>query len=190
VRYDQIKALFEADLIGSFESTRNHDIWWKGFSPEGTLDEVDLSLPSEQHTRVLRQEVNYMVAHSLHRHSKSLMNAFEPMVVIIVQEIMKHLYSPTGSVLGSHKGEIPFQTRPPIPYSVAALETQLASSSAYVVYKTCGGPEDCQFFNEQPNHIPHKYSCMYVPDYATTVHPIWSSTVGVSRANATMGNWE
>jgi hypothetical protein len=26
--YDQIKALFEADLIGSFERTCNHRIWW------------------------------------------------------------------------------------------------------------------------------------------------------------------
>jgi hypothetical protein len=44
-KYDQIKALFEANLIGSFESTCNHDNRWKGFSPEGALDEVDLSVP-------------------------------------------------------------------------------------------------------------------------------------------------
>src|SRR3954465_11638866 len=67
-----IKAVFEADLIGSFERTRTHGIRWKGFSPEGILDEVDLSVPSEERTRALRQEVNYMVAHSLHRHSESL----------------------------------------------------------------------------------------------------------------------
>jgi hypothetical protein len=66
-KFDEIKALFEADLIGSFESTRHHGIRWKGFSPEGTLDGVDLSFPSEERTRALRQEVNYMVAHSLHR---------------------------------------------------------------------------------------------------------------------------
>jgi hypothetical protein len=76
-KFDEIKALFEADLIGSFERTRHHDIRWKGFSPEGALDGVDLSLPLEECTRALRQEVNYMVAHSLHRHSESLVNAFE-----------------------------------------------------------------------------------------------------------------
>lgn len=43
-RYDQIKALFEVGLIGSFERTHNHDIKWKGFSPEGALDEVELWL--------------------------------------------------------------------------------------------------------------------------------------------------
>ena len=33
-KYDEVKAQFEADLIGSFERTRNHGIRWKGFSPK------------------------------------------------------------------------------------------------------------------------------------------------------------
>jgi hypothetical protein len=53
-KFDEIKALFEADLIGSFERTRHHGIRWKAFSPEGALDGVDLSLPSKEHTRALR----------------------------------------------------------------------------------------------------------------------------------------
>jgi hypothetical protein len=89
-RYDEIKAAVEADLIGSFERTRHHGIRWKGFSSEGVLDEVDLSTPTEERTRALRQEVNYMVAHSLHRHSESLVNTLEHVVVRVVQEIMKH----------------------------------------------------------------------------------------------------
>jgi hypothetical protein len=107
-KFDEIKALFEADLIRSFESTRHHDIRWKGFSPEGALDGVDLSLLSEERTKALRQEVNYMVAHSLHRHSESLVNVFERVTLRIVQKIMKNQYSPTGPTLESHKGELPF----------------------------------------------------------------------------------
>ena len=76
-KYDEVKAQFEADLIGSFERTRNHGIRWKGFSPEGALNNVDLSVPSEECTRALRQEMNYMVAHALHRHSESLVNELE-----------------------------------------------------------------------------------------------------------------
>jgi hypothetical protein len=94
-KYDEIKALSEADLIGSFEKTRHHGVRWKGFSPKGALDDVVLSTPSEDHTRSLRQEVNYMVAHSLHRHSESLVNAFKRVALRVVQEIMKHQYSPT-----------------------------------------------------------------------------------------------
>jgi hypothetical protein len=65
-KYNNIKALFEADLISSFERTHHHGIRWKGFSSEGALVEVDLSTPTEERTRALRQEVNYMVTHSLH----------------------------------------------------------------------------------------------------------------------------
>jgi hypothetical protein len=50
-----------------------------------------------------------MVAHSLHRHSESLVNALERVTLRVVQEIMKNQYSPTGPTLGSHKGELPFQ---------------------------------------------------------------------------------
>jgi hypothetical protein len=132
-KFDEIKALFEADLIGSFERTHHHCIRWKGFSPEDALDGVDLSLPSEERTRALRQEVNYMVAHSLHRHSESLVNAFECVALCVVQEIMKNQYFPTGPTLGSHEGELPFQTRPPMPYALAPPE--LHGAPTYVVYK-------------------------------------------------------
>jgi hypothetical protein len=80
-KYDKIKALFE-DVHGS--------VRWKGFSPQGALDNVDLSTPSEDCTRALRPEVNYMVFHSLHRLSESLVNAFECVALRVVQEIMKH----------------------------------------------------------------------------------------------------
>jgi hypothetical protein len=132
-KYDEIKALFEADLIGSFEKTRHHGVRWKGFSPEGALDNMDLSTPSEDLTRALRQEMNYMVAHSLHRHSESLVNAFEHVALRVVQEIMKHQYSPIGPTLGSYKGEVPFQAKPPLPYAFVAPESH--GSPAYVVYK-------------------------------------------------------
>jgi hypothetical protein len=163
-RYDEIKTQFEADLIGSFERkrTRNHGVRWKGFSPEGALDGVDLSIPSEDRTRALRQEVNYAVAHSLHRHSESLVNAFERVALHVVQEIMKHQHCPTGPTLGSHKGEFPFQTRPPLPYALTATESH--GAPAYVVYKVGGDPMDHQFFNEPPKEIPHGYMCAYIPD--------------------------
>jgi hypothetical protein len=139
-KFDEIKALFEADLIGSFERTHHHGIRWKGFSPEGALDGVDLSLPSEERTRALHQEVNYMVAHSLHRHSESLVKAFESVALCVIQEILKNQYSPSGPTLGSHKGELSFQTRPPLPCTLAALESHW--ELAYVVYKVGGDHAD------------------------------------------------
>jgi hypothetical protein len=166
-KFDEIKALFEADLIGYFERTHHHGIRWKGLSPEGALDGVDLSLPSKERTRALRQEVHYMVAHSLHRHSESLVNAFDRVTLRVVQEIMKNQYSPTGPIPGSHKGEMSFQTRPPLPYALAAPESR--DAPAYVVYKVGGDPEDYQFFNEPPKEVPHVYACAYIPNSSNLV---------------------
>jgi hypothetical protein len=186
-KFDEIKALFEADLIGSFERTRHHDIRWKGFSPEGALDGVDLSLLSEERTRALCQEVNYMVAHSLHRHSESLVNAFECVVLRVIQEIMKNQYSPIGPTLGSHKGELPFQTRPPLPYALAALESH--SAPAYVVYKTGGDPRDYQFFNEPLKEVPHGYACAYISDSSNPVCSIQQEARGISGMDADKQVW-
>jgi hypothetical protein len=186
-RYDEIKAQFKADLIGSFERTRHHDIRWKGFSTEGALDGVDLSTPSEDRTRALRQEVNYTVAHSLHRHSESLVNAFEHVALRVVQEIMKHQYSPTGPTLGSHKGELPFQARPPLPYALAAAESH--GSPAYVIYKEGGDPVDHQFFSEPPKEIPHGYMCAYIPDSSNPLHSVQRATGGVPEMDADKQAW-
>jgi hypothetical protein len=162
-KFNEIKALFKADLIRSFERTHHHDIRWKGFSPEGALDGVDLSLPSKERTRAMRQEVNYMVAHSLHQNSESLVNAFERVTLRVVQEIMKNQYSPIGPTLGSHKGELPFQSRPPLPYALTAPESHGAPS--YVMYKAGGDPGDYQFFNEPPKF----HTGMHAHTYQTTV---------------------
>jgi hypothetical protein len=186
-KFDEIKALFEADLIGSFERTRHHGIRWKGFSPEGALDGVDLSFPSEEGTRALRQEVNYMVAHSLHRHSESLVNAFERVALRVVQEIMKNQYSPIGPTLGSHKGELLFQSRPPLPYTLAAPESH--GAPAYVIYKVGGDPRDYQFFNEPPMEVPHGYACAYILDSGNPVRSIQQAAGGVSGTDVDKQAW-
>ncbi|KAK1679175.1 hypothetical protein QYE76_040023 [Lolium multiflorum] len=153
-KYDELKAICEAELIGSFEKTRSHGIRFKGFT-QGVLDGLDLSLLTEERTRALRQEINYVVAHSLHRHSESPVNTLERVALHVVQEIMKHQYSPSGPVLGTHQGEMQLHTRPPLPYAMAAPQQQ--GSPAYVVYKVGGDPGDYQFLYEPPKEIPHGY---------------------------------
>ncbi|KAK1627367.1 hypothetical protein QYE76_001682 [Lolium multiflorum] len=86
-KYDEVKAILEADLIGSFHGTRSHGI--------------------------------------------------------VEREIMKHQYSPSGPALGTHQGEMPLQSRPPLPFALAAPEVPI--SPAYVVYKSGGNPSDYQF---------------------------------------------
>jgi hypothetical protein len=128
-----------------------------------------------------------MVAHSLHRHSESLVNAFERVALRVVQEIMKNQYSPTGPTLVSHKEELSFQTRPPLPYALVAPESH--SAPAYVVYKVAGDPGDYQFFNEPPKEVPHGYACAYIPDNSNSVRLIQQVAGGVSGMNADKQAW-
>ncbi|KAK1652491.1 hypothetical protein QYE76_070296 [Lolium multiflorum] len=153
-KYDEIKSALEADLIGSFHRTRSHGIRWKGFTPEGALDGVDLSTPSEERTRSLRQEINFMVAHSLHRHSESLVNTLERVALRVIQEIMSH------------------RTLPP----------EAPNSSAFVVYKIGGDPSDYQFLQDAPKEIPHGYACAYVPDCSTWAPSNQVAIAGTSGA--------
>ncbi|KAK1603732.1 hypothetical protein QYE76_027405 [Lolium multiflorum] len=120
-----------------------------------------------------------MVAHSLHRHSESLVNTLERVALRVVQEIMSHRYSPSGPALGTFKGEMPLQ---PQPFAWAAPE--LPNSSAYVVYKVGGDPSDYQFLPEPPKETPHGYACAYVPDCNA-----WalSNQAAISAASGTAG---
>jgi hypothetical protein len=100
---------------------------------------------------------------------------------------MKHQYSPTGPTLGSYKGELPFQARPPLPCALAAPKSQ--GSPAYVVNKVGGDPMDHQFFSEPPNEIPHWYMCAYIPDSNNPVHSVQRVAGGVSGADADKQAW-
>jgi hypothetical protein len=100
---------------------------------------------------------------------------------------MKNQYSPTGPTLGSHKGELPFQTRPPLPYALAALESH--GAPAYVVYKVGGDPGDYQFFNEPPKEVPHEYACTYIPDSSNSVCLIQHAAGGVPGMDADKQAW-
>ncbi|KAK1663965.1 hypothetical protein QYE76_052124 [Lolium multiflorum] len=181
-KYDDLKVILEAELIGSFEKTRSHGVRFKGFAPQGILDGLDLSLPSEERTRALRQEINYMVAHSLHRHSESLVNTLERVALRVVQEIMERRYSPSGPVLGTHQGEMQLHTRPPLPYATAAPQQQ--GSPAYVVYKVGGDPGDYQFLHDPPKEIPHGYVCTFVPDCNNWTQAIQAPPGGIAGAGA------
>jgi hypothetical protein len=95
-------------------------------------------------------------------------NALECVALRVVHEIMKNQYSPSGPTLGSHKGELPFQAKPPLPYTFAAPESQ--GSPANVVYKMGDDPVDHQFFSEPPKEIPYGYMCAYIPDSNNSVY--------------------
>jgi hypothetical protein len=91
---------------------------------------------------------------------------------------MKKQYSPSGPALGSHKGELPFQAKPPLPYTFAVQESQ--GSPAYVIYKMGDDPMDHQFFSELPKEIPYGYMCAYIPDNNNPVYSAQRAVGGMS----------
>ena len=65
-----------------------------------------------------------MVAHTLHRHSQSLMNELERVAHRVIQEIIKNQYSLSGPTLGSHTEEAALHSRLLLPFSFAAPKPQ------------------------------------------------------------------
>ena len=103
-----------------------------------------------------------MVAHTLHRHSQSLMNKLERVAHRVIQEIIKNQYSPSGPTQGSHIEEAALHSRPQLPFSFAAPKPQ--SAPIYVIHKISGDPGEGQFLTEPPKKVPHGYTCAYIPD--------------------------
>jgi hypothetical protein len=128
-----------------------------------------------------------MVAHSLHRHSESLVNTLEHVALRVVQEIMKNQYSPLGPALGSHKGEVPFQAKPPLPYTFAAPKLQ--GSLAYIIFKMGDDPADHQFFSELLKEILYGYMCAYIPDSNNPVYSAQQAVGGMSGIDADKQAW-
>ncbi|KAK1609132.1 hypothetical protein QYE76_032805 [Lolium multiflorum] len=126
----------------------------EGFSPEGALDGVDLSTPSRNAPGASGDK--------LHGGSfaappfESLVNTLERVALRVIQEIMSHQYSPSGPALGTHQGELLLQSRPPLPFALAAPEAP--NSSAYVVYKIGGDPGDYQFLQRRAQGDPARGS--------------------------------
>ena len=128
-----------------------------------------------------------MVAHTLHRHSESLVNELERVAHRVVQEVIKNQYSSSGPILGSHRGETSLQSRLPLPYSLTSLGPQ--GSPVYVVYKIGGDPGEGQFLNEPPKEILHGYTCMYIPDSISPTRTGQLVGTGASGPDAEKQAW-
>jgi hypothetical protein len=100
---------------------------------------------------------------------------------------MKNQCSPTGPTLGSHKGELSFQMRPPLPYALVATESH--GATVYVMYKAGGDPGDYQFFNEPTKEVPHGYACTYISDSSNLVRSIQQAAGAISRMDVDKQAW-
>ena len=96
--------------------------------------------------------------------------------------MIKNQYSPSGLVLGNHRGEAALQSRPPVSYSLAAAGQQ--SSPIFIVYKIGGDPGEGQFLSEPPKEITHGYTCVYIPDNIKPTRAGQLANTGASGTDA------
>jgi hypothetical protein len=82
---------------------------------------------------------------------------------------------------------LPFQTRPPLPYTLAAPESH--GAPAYVIYEVGGDPVDYQFFNKPLKEVPHGYACAYILDSSNLVHWIQQVAGRVSGMDTDKQAW-
>ncbi|KAK1603242.1 hypothetical protein QYE76_059135 [Lolium multiflorum] len=115
-KYDELKAICEAELIGSFEKTRSHGIRFKGFKPQGILEGwIYLSLHEERTSPAT--EINR--GGSLAASALELVNTLERVALCGARD-HGSVGTPFRPVLGTHRGEVQLHTRPPTPYAMAA----------------------------------------------------------------------
>ena len=115
------------------------------------------------------------------------MNELERVAHRIIQEVIKNQYSPSGPILGSHRGEASLQSRPSLPYSLTNPGPQC--SPIYVVYKIGGDPGEGQFLSESPKEIPHGYTCVYIPNNINPTRTGHLVGTGASGADAEKQAW-
>ncbi|KAK1679643.1 hypothetical protein QYE76_040491 [Lolium multiflorum] len=154
-RYDEIKATPSPTSSALFREPVPMASM-EGILTEGALDGIDLSPVGGTH-RGLRQRSTtwWLTRYTATREPGQRVGACRSS-----RDPGDHEppYSPSGPALGTHQGELPLQSRPPLPYALAA-PPEVPATPAFVVYKIGGDPSDYQFLTEAPKEIPHGYAC-------------------------------
>ncbi|KAK1626281.1 hypothetical protein QYE76_000596 [Lolium multiflorum] len=163
-KYDEVKAVLEAELIGSFHRTRTHGVV-EGFHTEARSTEWTCPHHRRTHRVGGKRSTTWCLIHcTATREPGEHVGA---RCSRVVQEIMSHRYSPSGPARDFRR-EAPLHPQP-----LAWATSELPNSSAYVVYKIGGDPSDYQFLQDAPKEIPHGYACAYVPDCSTWARTRW-----------------
>ena len=110
--YDRAMADLGKEVLKRFMWTRNGGVRCID-TAECSLDGINISVPSEERSRALRQEMNYMIGHALLRQTEVLLNSMDNIVARVVRSVLAGEYNQdTGLVISPHVGEKRFYTRP------------------------------------------------------------------------------
>ena len=155
--YDQTLADLGKEILKRFTWTHNGGVRFIG-TAECSLDGIDISVPSEERSRALGQEMNYMIGHALLRQTEVLLNSMDNIVARVVRSVLAGEYQQdTGPVINPHVGEKRFYTRP---LNIPQINAPEGTKAEFILY----APEDQNdrptYYDDPPAFIPEGYNCL------------------------------
>jgi len=91
-KFDQVMEDLAKEVLDHFVWTRNGGARLVG-DPESALSGIDLSVPSEERSQALRQEINYMIHHTLLRQTEVILNSVDNVVARVVKSVLAGEYN-------------------------------------------------------------------------------------------------
>ena len=155
-KYDQVMADLAEEVLKHFTWTRSGGIKCVG-DPESSLHGIDLSVPLEERSQALRQEINYMIHHALFRQTEVILNSMDNIVARVIKSVLAGEYDQDISpILNPHVREKKFYTRPLQIPQIDALEGMKAE---FVLYAPQDQHDRPTCYEEPPTFIPEGYTC-------------------------------
>ncbi|KAG2564907.1 hypothetical protein PVAP13_7NG107989 [Panicum virgatum] len=155
-KFDQVMADLAKDILKQYTWTRNGGIRYIG-DPESALSGIDLSVPSEERSQALRQEINYVIHYAIIRQTEVIINSMDNVVARVVKSVLAgERDQDIGPVINSHAGEKKFYTRPLHVPQINAPEGTKAESILHALQDRNDRPT---YYKEPPTVIPEGYIC-------------------------------
>ncbi|KAG2622111.1 hypothetical protein PVAP13_3NG283882 [Panicum virgatum] len=155
-KYDQVMADLGKEVLKQYTWTRNGGIRYIS-DPESPLSRIDLTVPSEERSQALRQEVNYMIHHAIIRQTEVILNSLDNVVARVVKSMLAGEHDQDiGLVINSHAGEKKFYTRP---LQVPQVNAPEGTKAEFIPYALQDRNDRPSCYEEATAFIPEGYIC-------------------------------
>ncbi|KAK1695647.1 hypothetical protein QYE76_012344 [Lolium multiflorum] len=177
-KYDDLKVILEAELIGSFED-RSHGVGSKdSHHKASSMGWICLSLRRNVPEPCVRRSTTWWPIH-LHRHYEAGEH-FGRVALRVMRRDHGRRYTLRDLFWGRTE-ERCSSTQATCVHNGGSSPTELADAA---VYKLGVTPGDYQFLHDPPKEIPHGYVCTFVPDCNNWTQAIQAPPGGIAGAGA------
>ena len=150
-KYDQVMVDLAEEVLKHFTWTCSRGIKCTG-TPESALDGIGLSVPSEERSQALRQEINYMIHHALLRQTEVILNSIDNIVARVSKSILAGEYEQDISpVVIPHVGEKKFYMHP---LQMPQINASEGTKAEFVLCASQDLYDKPTYYEEPPAFIP------------------------------------